>query len=411
MRVKREFQIYKKTHRSGSVSWLVNAGNVDGKRHLPAFRTRDAAEHYRACLLERKALQSPSALSDLTTLAAANVRLALERLAPYEASLLDAVDYFIKFAKPPTGKVTIQEAMDSFERDNRRRGLSAAYLTKSRSFFSRFRDAFGNRLMNDVTSLQAKEYIYANATWSPASKNCHIRHLRALYSATIKAGHVTRNPFRDVVFVQERQSGTASKILSVDEVEALLDYALENDWKEECAVLALVLFCGVRMEEASRAVWEEISLDVARPRVRVERVKNSRRRVNDIPSNAVWWLRECFSTGRVGPPNFEKCLQRLRAKAGIKYRQNAARHSFASYHVAMHDDAARTAVLLGHPNPTLLYSIYRECVSREEAVRFFDVVPRAVREERLTKRDESERQLVLAKQTIQRRLSRLNASS
>ena len=90
MRVKREFQIYKKTHRSGNVSWLVNAGNVDGKRHLPAFKTRDAAEHYRARFLEREALQSPATLSDLTTLAAASVRLALERLEPYEASLLDA---------------------------------------------------------------------------------------------------------------------------------------------------------------------------------------------------------------------------------------------------------------------------------------------------------------------------------
>jgi hypothetical protein len=167
MRVKREFQIYKKTHRSGNVSWLVNAGKADGKRRLPAFKTREAAEHYRARLLERKALQSPSALSDLTTLAAANVRLALERLEPYEASLLDAVDYYIKFAKPSKGKVTIQEAMDSFERDNSRRGLSEAYLTRSRAFFWQFRDAFGNRLMNDVTSQQAKEYIYAKATWGP----------------------------------------------------------------------------------------------------------------------------------------------------------------------------------------------------------------------------------------------------
>ena len=115
------------------------------RRETPSagFKTRDAAEHYRARLLEREALQSPAALSDLTTLAAASVRLALERLEPYEASLLDAVDYFIKFAKPPKGKVTIQEAMDSFERDNRRRDLSEAFLTRSRAFFSRFRDAFG----------------------------------------------------------------------------------------------------------------------------------------------------------------------------------------------------------------------------------------------------------------------------
>ncbi len=85
MRVKTEFQIYPKKHRSGRVSYLVNAGTVNGKRHLPAFETREAAEHYRAQLEERRALQSPAAMADLTTLAAANVRLALERLEPWPA--------------------------------------------------------------------------------------------------------------------------------------------------------------------------------------------------------------------------------------------------------------------------------------------------------------------------------------
>jgi hypothetical protein len=45
MRIKTEFQIYPKKHRSGRVSFLVNAGTVGGKRHLPAFETREAAEH------------------------------------------------------------------------------------------------------------------------------------------------------------------------------------------------------------------------------------------------------------------------------------------------------------------------------------------------------------------------------
>jgi hypothetical protein len=33
-------------------------------------------------------------------------------------------------------------------------------------------------------------------------------------------------------------------------VEILLDYALENEWKQECAVLTLDLFCGVLLSQA-----------------------------------------------------------------------------------------------------------------------------------------------------------------
>jgi hypothetical protein len=43
--------------------------------------------------------------------------------------------------------------------------------------------------------------------------------------------------------------------------------------------------------------------------------------------------------------------------------------------------------LLGHPNPALLYSTYREVVTKEDALRYFALVPRAVEEEqaRVTK--------------------------
>ena len=168
------------------------------------------------------------------------MRAALERLKPYEASITEAVDFFIKFAKPPKGKVTIQEAMDTFERDNKRRGLSVSYLTKSRSLFAQFRDKFKNCLTNEVTVHQAREYIYGNADWSGTSKNSHIRHLRALYSLTMKADHVTINPFKDVAFVKEGESKVPSKVLPVDDAQQLLDFALESGRTAECAALALV---------------------------------------------------------------------------------------------------------------------------------------------------------------------------
>ena len=158
------------------------------------------------------------------------------------------------------------------------------------------------------------------------------------------------------------------------------------------------------MEETGRIVWEEISLDADKPRVRIEKAKNNQRRVNDIPDNAVHWLRACRGEGTVAPDNFTKAMQRLRQKAEIPYMQNAARHSFASYHVALHDDAAKTAVLLGHPNPTLLYNTYRECVAREEAVRFFDLVPKPLREKREAEKARREAEQSASKRRIRERM-------
>jgi hypothetical protein len=71
-------------------------------------------------------------------------------------------------------------------------------------------------------------------------------------------------------------------------------------------------------------------------------------------------------------------MQRLRERANVNYPQNAARHCFANYHIAFHQDTAQTAFLLEHPNAVLLYKTYRTLVSFEEAEKFWDIVPDSV---------------------------------
>ena len=54
---------------------------------------------------------------------------------------------------------------------------------------------------------------------------------------------------------------------------------------------------------------------------------------------------------------------------------NVLRHSFATYHVAMHKDAASTAVLLTHRNPSMLYQHYKGRASAADAQRYFAIAP------------------------------------
>ena len=94
-------------------------------------------------------MNNAAALSELDELGKAAVRFGLAKLKPFDASITEAVDFFIKFSKPPKGKLTIQEAMDLFEKEKTKDGLSKKYLRTSKdSFFTPFREAFKNCLMS-----------------------------------------------------------------------------------------------------------------------------------------------------------------------------------------------------------------------------------------------------------------------
>jgi hypothetical protein len=55
--------------------------------------------------------------------------------------------------------------------------------------------------------------------------------------------------------------------------------------------------------------------------------------------------------------------------------EGVLRHSFCSYHVAIHKDAARTAVILCHKSPAMLYQHYRGKATAADAARYFATVP------------------------------------
>jgi hypothetical protein len=77
-------------------------------------------------------------------------------------------------------------------------------------------------------------------------------------------------------------------------------------------------------------------------------------------------------------------MQRLRKKAGVHYPQNAARDCFASYQLQCFGDAPKTALMLGHRNPSLLYVTCREVVTPEDASSYFQILPKCVQDERET---------------------------
>ena len=100
MQVKREAKIYARQLPSGNTTFRVDMGMLNGKRQTKDFKTESEAQKLKSkwdAEIQRKHL---GALQDLAAVNKREILLALERLQPFNASILEAVDFYIRFAMP-----------------------------------------------------------------------------------------------------------------------------------------------------------------------------------------------------------------------------------------------------------------------------------------------------------------------
>jgi len=290
--------------------------------------------------------------------------------------------------------------MNEFKKVKSAAGLSSKYLDTSwKSFFVPFRDHFKDCPVTQVTKDQCHKYIYKHKNWNTTTVATHIRHLSVLYNFAVETGYATLNPFTRLQRPKKPQSKSRDKVMKVEAVRMYLQFALDRGYKAEVASLVLVFFCGVRVDEVERVKWDDIRLTDDTPVVLIEEPKIAhQRRVNALPSNAIAWLELVKGEGRVAPGNYSERMKNLRKRFrtylrkeadklkldgkardeyvdDMDYKQNSARISFASYHVAMYEDPSQTSLLLGHQNPTLLWNTYRALVTKADAERYWNIYP------------------------------------
>ena len=78
--------------------------------------------------------------------------------------------------------------------------------------------------------------------------------------------------------------------------------------------------------------------------------------------------------GPIVERNFRQRYDEVAKKIGVKWKHNALRHSYASYRLALVQDAAKVALELGH-SPTILFKHYRELVMPDQAEAWFRIEP------------------------------------
>ncbi len=222
------------------------------------------------------------------------------------------------------------------------------------------------------------------------------RHAKAKqYSPTNPLENFTREDYKNLGGEKPEQNLDGINILSVLEAHNLLNAAHKHAEAGMLATVVLRLFCGLRTAEVCRLDWSEIHWLETKPFVHIPAGKAKKRRIRhvEIPANALAWLKLCNppAAGTIAPGSpkgYTRRFGRVARLAGIgsldthgkwqtAWENNDTRHSFGSYHYALHGDALYTAKQMGHKqNDDVLFAHYRSLVRKEEAEAYFAITPK-----------------------------------
>lgn len=209
-----------------------------------------------------------------------------------------------------------------------------------------------------------------------------------------------KNPFKKC---QRRKSPRKPVvILTVAQARAVINAAVNDPYL--AAVVVLVMFCGLRTEEAQKMIWDWVHLEHPMVEVPEGIAKKGEERFNEIqlgsldltvknlPPNALAWLQYVSKKeylmpmvgaqskprkqiGAVLPVN--PSTYRNRKKKYLKMingKVNVLRHTFCSMYIAAFKDQEATSLLAGNSVSELKAS-YKRPIPQDNAMEYFNIMP------------------------------------
>ena len=295
------------------------------------------------------------------------------RLKPVNASLTNAVDFFLRHAKPAGGHRTAKELVKEFIDAKRAAGRREEYLRIQASVLGLFEKSFPNVLAHEIGAAQIESWL-GNRGGSLRTRRNYQADIRNLFNFAVRRGYVASNPVEclEKIILDEKPV----EILGVAQAARLLD-AAEASGGIMTPFIAIGLFAGLRTREIAVLDWKDVDLAEKTITVHATKTKTRARRIVEVSGNLKAWLLPYFTTiGSVAPDHYRQKFEDTRRAAGIDpWPRNAMRHSAASYHLAAHRNESLTQAMLGHESGKMLIQHYRELVKPKQASAYWQILP------------------------------------
>ena len=301
------------------------------------------------------------------------------QLAPAGVGLRAVVADYMRRHSLAARSVSLREAVDSYLEHRDRSELAPRSLADVRVRLPRFvADMPADARVSDIEKSDVQQWLAGLNVAAQTRKNFQ-RVLHTFFEWSAEKGYSEGN-----AATMKRAAGKRAKI-ATRPVEiftpAELRVILETCPPEILAFHVLGAFCGLRSAELERLDWQDVDFLRGHVAISPEQSKTAARRFVPLPEAAKQWLQPIAKTsGPISPENAQNWLCRafhreLKTKHGLEWKDNGLRHSFASYALALHEDAPKVSLWLGHKSPNLIFQHYRERATKQDAQSYFDTAP------------------------------------
>jgi integrase len=294
-----------------------------------------------------------------------------------------AVEFYLKFHEMTSqNPQTFSEVWDAFYKRVEDRRLSNRYYQTLRHHRNVWEPTFGKRFIDTIGNEEYLNFL-RSLPRSPRTKHNLFGSLVALLRYARKQRFISQ----DKVEIEADFPAIGDETPEFYSPKELLAVFAATD-KRYLAYTALMAFGGSRRSEAGsrKLTMASVLFEEKMIRLSPEITKTRTGRTLDITPNLEAWLKEfgpedgpLVATHKIHPPDAD-----LLKTLGVATKDNALRHSFCSYHLAIHRNSAMTAEVAGN-SPSTLTKHYKALVSRAAAEEWFGITPDSVRKFALEK--------------------------
>jgi len=291
--------------------------------------------------------------------------------------LAEAARFWMQHHRPEGGTMKLKDLVDELVASKVKANRRPETIKELRNKLGKFVESFPGREVHTIMISDLEDWLDQNAP-AARNRNKHRNLFHALFELARKRNLIERNPAADI------ETSKADELMpeaySADETQNILNAAAQH-YQKYVPALAIGFFAGLRPAELEGLDWSSINFEQKHIVVTPETAKRRRRRLVAMHDNLVTWL-EPYRTeaGRVlaTPRGFDQTRRKILEKAEVgRWIYDGPRHTYGTMHLAMYQDAARTAAEMGHLDIAILYNHYRDLVTKEDAEKYWGIVPPA----------------------------------